>query len=112
MKLCMRVWTGFSSRTVGHSGGSFEHVNKPSGPIKTGNFFDQLSDCGLSRRNFLYEFTLLAYKSFVAFTNTGATFAERFPFLQPALHRRHKRVKPTEISSMSTIVVDSCMPQR
>lgn len=51
LKWSVRVWTSFGSIRLGHSGECFEKVIMPSGPIKTGNFFESLSDCDLSRRN-------------------------------------------------------------
>jgi hypothetical protein len=40
----MRIWSEFIWLSSETSGGSFKHVNEPSGSIKGGEFLDQLSD--------------------------------------------------------------------
>jgi hypothetical protein len=47
-----RVWIGFMWLKIGTDGGSCEHGNKPSGSIKGGEFFEQLSAYKLFKKDF------------------------------------------------------------
>jgi hypothetical protein len=56
------VWTGLSWLWVGTSGGSYEHVNEPSGSIKFWETLEWVLKKGSAPRSLLVRYLLIQIK--------------------------------------------------